>query len=131
MRTLEERIEIAATAKAKYHCNCCQAVLRAYEDLLDVDPETLQIMGSGFGAGMGCMEGTCGALVGAGMSAGIIKNGSGTPRYTSRVLAGFKEKCGSTICKELKGIETGEVLCACPDCIKNAVISLSETLELE
>jgi hypothetical protein len=28
---------------------------------------------------------------------------------------------GAVICKELKGIETGKVLCACEDCVKNAV----------
>ena len=41
------------------------------------------------------------------------------------VLEDFKKKSGALICRDLKGIDTGKVLCACPDCVKHAV----ETLE--
>ena len=33
----------------------------------------------------------------------------------------FKEKNGSYLCRELKGVETGKVLCSCPQCIMDAV----------
>lgn len=108
-------------------CNCCQAVLMAYSDILDTDKETLMNLGSGFGLGIGCMEGTCGALCGAVAAAGLLKNDN--PRMTSKqILTNFKEKCGGTICKDLKGIETGKMLCSCDDCVRNAVIALAEVL---
>lgn len=108
-------------------CNCCQAVLMAYSDILDTNKEILMNLGSGFGLGMGCMEGTCGALCGAVAAAGLIKNDN--PRMTSKqILTNFKEKCGGTICKDLKGIESGEMLCSCDDCVRNAVIALAEVL---
>ena len=51
----------------------------------------------------------------------------------NRLLANihFAEKCGATICKDLKGIETGRVLCSCPECVRNAVLTLGEVLKLE
>ena len=111
-------------------CNCCQAVLMAYSDILDTNKEVLMNLGSGFGLVMGCMEGTCGALCGAVAAAGLLKNDN--PRMTSKqILANFKEKCGGTICKDLKGIETGKMLCSCDDCVKNAAIVLSDVLNLE
>ena len=48
-----------------------------------------------------------------------------------QLAAGFQEKCGATICKDLKGIETGRVLCSCPECVRNAVLTLGEVLKLE
>lgn len=33
----------------------------------------------------------------------------------------FREKNGSTVCKELKGIESGKVLRSCPGCIEDMV----------
>ena len=77
---------------------------------------------------MGCMEATCGALVGAGIIAGLRTNGSGTMRASKQILAKFKEKSGATICKDLKGVGTGRVLCECDDCVRNAVYALEEVL---
>lgn len=77
---------------------------------------------------MGCMESTCGALIGAVMVAGILTDGKGTPRISKELVQNFERKCGATICKDLKGIETGKVLCSCPECVRNAVLSLGEVL---
>ena len=108
-----------------------QAVLKAFEDKLPVDTDTLMQLGAGYAAGMGCMESTCGALIGAVMAAGILTDGKGTPAVSRQLVAGFQEKCGATICKDLKGIETGRVLCSCPECVRNAVLTLGEVLKLE
>ena len=35
---------------------------------------------------------------------------------------------GSCICRELKGVETGKVLCSCPQCITDAVALTEEYL---
>ena len=92
---------------------------------------TLKKLGAGYAAGMGCMESTCGALIGAVMAAGILTDGKGTPAVSRQLVAGFQEKCGATICKDLKGIETGRVLCSCSECVRNAVLTLGEVLKLE
>ena len=46
-------------------CNCCQAVLCAFAEESGLSELQLRQIGAGFGAGMGCMEATCGALIGA------------------------------------------------------------------
>ncbi|MBE5921127.1 MAG: C_GCAxxG_C_C family protein [Pseudobutyrivibrio ruminis] len=74
------------------------------------------------------MESTCGALIGSVIVAGALTDGKGTPRYSKELVAKFKEKCGATICKDLKGISTGQVLCECPECVINAVLAIGECL---
>ena len=119
--------------------NCCQAVACAFAEEVGVDEQVLFKAGEGFGLGMGCMDGTCGALSGAIMLAGF-KNSDGnidnpgtkasTYQISKQLLSAFQEKCGSTICRELKGVETGKVLCTCPDCICNGVEVVQEVLGL-
>ena len=113
--TIEERAARAVELKAS--CNCAQAVVLSYAD-----------KAAGYGGGMGCMEGTCGALVGAVMVAGMLTDGQGTGRYAREILLGFRERCGATICKDLKGIETGKVLCPCTECVRNAVLAAGAAL---
>lgn len=109
--------EIAVQLKHR-GCNCCQAVLCAFADECGLPEEQLRQLGAGFGAGMGCMEATCGALVGAQMLLGLKKY-SGKPVMTDakRLYQAFEEKCGASICKDLKGKDTGIVLCECDDCV--------------
>ncbi|MBR1535479.1 MAG: C_GCAxxG_C_C family protein [Treponema sp.] len=126
--TIQERAETAANLKATGACNCCQAVTKVFSDTVDVSEEDLKNLSSLFMAGMGCMEATCGALIGANIIAGLQAKGKGSPKIARELLSKFKEKCGATICKELKGSETGKVLCECPDCVRNAVLSLGEVL---
>lgn len=64
------------------------------------------------------------------MVAGSLTDGMGTPRYSREIMSKFNDKCGATICKELKGIETGRVLCECPNCVRNAALALGETLDV-
>ena len=52
-------------------CNCAQAVLCAFAAETGLSEDLLKRMGAGFGAGMGCMEATCGALVGAEILLGL------------------------------------------------------------
>ncbi len=117
---LDERMEYAA--RRKKEMNCCQAVLVAFADNLGKGEDDLLRLGSGFGSGMATMEGTCGALVGAIMVSSLL-SAEGEARNNSRaIMTRFKELCGgATICRDLKGIETGKVLCSCEDCVRNAV----------
>ncbi|MEF2950521.1 MAG: C-GCAxxG-C-C family protein [Oscillospiraceae bacterium] len=124
--TIEERAARAVELKAG--CNCAQAVVLSYADKLPLEEETLKKLAAGYGGGMGCMEGTCGALVGAVMAAGMLTDGQGTGRYAREILLGFRERCGATICKDLKGVETGKVLCPCTECVRNAVLAAGAAL---
>ena len=107
--TIEERAELAVETFAAGKGNCTQSVLCAWEDKIPVDHDTLMKLGAGYGAGMGCMQATCGALIGAVMAAGSVTDGKGTPRTARSILTSFQEKSGATICKDLKGVETGKV----------------------
>ena len=126
--TLDERMGYAAQRKKEM--NCCQAVLVAFADKLGKSEDDLLRLGSGFGSGMATMEGTCGALVGAIMVSSLLSP-DGEARNNSRaIMSLFKELCGgATICRDLKGIEMGKMLCSCEDCVRNAVLSAGEALK--
>lgn len=106
--------------------NCCQAVVKALADMTEMDEDTLNVIASGFAVGMGCMEATCGALVGATMIAGLLKEGKGSVGTAREILNKFEEYSGATICKDLKGKETGVVICECDDCVRNAIRAFDE-----
>lgn len=127
--TIEERAERAAELKASGRLNCAQAVLAAFGNELPLDDATLMTLGSGYAAGMGCMESTCGALIGAVMVAGLLSSGRGTPRLSRQMLQDFNHSCGATICRDLKGVDTGAVLCPCPECCRNAVLALGRVMD--
>ena len=107
--------------------NCCQSVLKVFEDRLDLSDEQLRALGSGFGAGMGCMKSTCGALIGANMVLGMTNTtGMPTVPMSRKLLTEFEAKSGASVCSDLKGVTTGQVLCECDDCIRHAVELLEE-----
>ena len=72
---MESRVEKTIELHNKGY-NCAQSVACAYCDLVGVDEVTMFKMTEGLGLGMGGMEGTCGALTGACVLAGM-KNSSG------------------------------------------------------
>lgn len=118
-------------------CNCAQAVLLAFADKLDVDQELLHKISEGFGAGMGTTHGTCGALSGAVMLAGLVNSDGDTDRPGTKgstygldrqLYLSFTDKTGGSICRDLKGIDTGKMLCSCPDCIRAGVAAAEEVL---
>ena len=110
--------------------NCCQAVLAAFKDETNLDEEALMKIGAAFGVGMGCMEATCGALCGAQMLLGLLKY-SGKPilRDAREVLVKFNETSGATKCSDLKGIQTGKVLCSCDDCVAHAAQIIEDMIQ--
>ena len=119
--------------------NCAQAVICAFSEELGVSEEILFKAAEGFGLGMGCMNGTCGAVSGAVMAAGFKnstanfdgpKSKMDTYQLSKQILTAFEAKNGSTTCKELKGIDTGTVLRSCPGCIEDAVDLVTEVLGL-
>lgn len=78
---------------------------------------------------MGNMEGTCGALVGAGIILGLIKKDHAiSAREMRQIMTKFQQRNGATQCKLLKGIDSGKVLRECPDCVADAAEFLEEAL---
>ena len=104
-------------------CNCCQAVVGA----LTEDPLLLQAA-SGFGGGMGNTQGLCGALIGAVMTAGAKTEGQCKGRCSRMIWDKFRESSGAVICRDLKGLDTGTVLCSCDDCVRNGVKTCLEVM---
>ncbi len=132
---MQERVE-KALEKHKKGYNCCQAVACAYSDVFGLDEETMFKISEGFGAGMGGMQGMCGAISGAVILAGL-KNSVGTQNTKTKVdtykiskelVEKFKDKNTSIICKELKGIGTNKVLRSCDGCIEDAVNLVDEII---
>ena len=108
--------------------NCAQAVLCAFQDDLGFDEETLKKLGAAYCVGMGSMEGTCGALIAAEMILGLKKfKGRAVIREAKDLLGEFKKEAGAITCRDLKGLDTGKVLCPCDECVRIAT-SLAEKL---
>lgn len=82
-----------------------------------------------YGTGMGNMEGTCGAIVGAGMIIGLATRERNLSRARMKeLMTKFQERNGAIQCRKLKGIDTGKVLRDCPDCVADASEFLEEIL---
>ena len=125
---MESRVEKTIELHNKGY-NCAQSVACAYCDLVGVDEEAMFKLTEGLGLGMGGMEGTCGAVTGACILAGM-KNSTAnldapnskvnTYKLSREILEAFKVNNGSVICKDLKGVQTGKPLRSCPGCITDA-----------
>ena len=133
---MESRIE-QCTLRHRSGYNCAQAVACTYADLVGVDEDVLFRATEGLGLGMGSMQGTCGALSGACVLAGMKNSGGDltnpvtkgqTYQLSRELVRRFQEKAGATICKDLKGVETGQVLRPCPLCITDAAELVEEVL---
>ena len=136
---MESRISDCAALHEKGY-NCAQAIACAYADLVGADKQTLFAATEGLGLGMGGMEGTCGALNGACVICGLAKSGAdldnpttkgATYKVSRELVSRFNEACGATRCRDLKGVDTGEVLCSCPKCIENAARILEEVVFID
>ena len=129
MSEKQERAVKLKQGTGEAHYNCCQAVACVFAEEVGLDEQTLRKLGAGFGLGMGCMEATCGALCGAEMILGMKKfQGKPIRQDAMNLYEKFVEKCGASICKEIKGVETGKILCSCDDCVSNAVGILEEEI---
>lgn len=133
---METRVQLAG-AKPKQGYNCAQAVACTYCDLVGLDEKTMFRLAEGFGSGMGCTNGTCGAISAACALAGL-KNSTAnleapdsklsTYALSGAMMNAFEEKIGSSVCREIKGLDTGKPLCSCLDCILDAARIAEEVL---
>lgn len=90
--------------------NCAQSVLKAFSEDLNLNESQALNMASGFGAGMGRLQETCGAVTGAFMVIGLYNSlafqlNESRNDITSKMIqefeTRFKTKHGTTACKEL------------------------------
>ncbi len=123
---METRKHLAAERKKT--CNCAQAVIATYADMVGITEQQAMNLGNAFGSGMGNMEGTCGAITGAAIIVGLATGDKLRSRKVmTKIMNQFQERNGATQCKLLKGVGTGRVLRSCEDCVADA----SELLENE
>ena len=117
--------------------NCSQSVACAFCDKTDMSEQDLFRIMEAFGLGGGDMQGTCGAVAGAAALVGLVTSTGNldTPdskqksyQLMKQLSAAFREKNGSTICKDLKGVETGKVLRSCGGCIEDATALVCQLL---
>lgn len=125
--------DVLKAAAADFHgrgFNCAQAVVCALAPALGMDERSAFTLAEGFGAGMGGMTETCGAISGAIMAMGHVEStGFDAPTSKGRtyklsreLCARFEEKNGSTVCRTLKGAGTDAgPLRSCAGCIEDAV----------
>ena len=125
---METRIEQVVERHKKGY-SCSQAVGCSYCDLVGMDEETMFKVTEGFGIGMGNFSGTCGALTAVATLAGLLNSNGDLEARNSKaatfklvrgIMEEFKQMNGSVICHELKGMETGQMLRSCRDCVIDA-----------
>lgn len=117
--------------------NCSQSVACAFCDKLEMDEKTMFKVMEAFGLGGGDTYGTCGAVAGAaaviGMMNSTAKLDAPDSKQSSYKMAKdlnekFRAMNQSTICREIKGIETGKVLRSCDGCIEDAAKLVCELI---
>lgn len=103
--------------------NCCQAVVGAFADVMDIEFSTAMKIASSFGGGMGRLREVCGAVSGMFLVVGYLK-GYDDPkdvqskaehyRLIQKLAQKFREENSSIICRELLG-ENGKDVSPVPD----------------
>ncbi|MBN2426288.1 MAG: C_GCAxxG_C_C family protein [Calditrichaceae bacterium] len=90
--------------------NCSQSVFVTFADELSIDKEIAFKIASGFGAGMGREQETCGAVSGAVMVLGLMntvpgrtlnENKEASYAAVSRFISTFKKQFGSILCRDI------------------------------
>lgn len=138
MHTLDrEALADRALELHSMNYNCAQAVACTLAPFVEADEDQLFRAAEGFGAGMGGLTETCGAISGAAMVLGMA-NSSGmddptskqrTYRAMRKLVTEFRTQNGSTLCPDLKGIVTKQPLRSCNDCILDAIALAADALE--
>lgn len=93
--------------------NCSQSVLSVFAPDLGMDGKTAWAVASGFGAGMGCLQKTCGAVTGGIMVLGarfftpddIAAGKMLVYSKVRRLIDRIEEKYGSVECRPLLGAD--------------------------
>lgn len=90
--------------------NCCQAVVLAFKDRLNISEEDAKRLAIGFGGGLARLRLTCGAVSGMAIVIGAVNAEKGKGEVYALIRKAceeFKAETGSLICGELL---SGEIL---------------------
>jgi len=129
--------------------NCAQSVLTSFGSLFDLKPETTLKIACGFGAGMGRLQETCGAVTGAfmviGLKYGKVKEEDDEAKEKTYELikefsSQFKKIHGSLKCKDIiecdintpegnQFYEKNNLHQKCTSCIEDSVLILNNILK--
>ena len=122
--------------------NCAQVVLGSFSERLGLDKEKAEALAAPFGGGRHRGE-TCGCVNAATMVLGL-KYGEDKALLAEKVAAfdeAFKDKHGSTQCKEIlgydfskpgeleKAFESGAIAENCPKCVADSIAILKDMLD--
>lgn len=98
-QSLEEKQSLAMERLAAGK-NCGQLVLLAYQEELNLPEELLLSLSAGLIEGLGTLEGTCGALIGANLVLAMKNKGNPMVQVeAAHLFQDFVERCGASICK--------------------------------
>ena len=130
--------------------NCAQSVFAAFAETTNLDPHLATKIAAPFGAGIGRMGNTCGAVSGALMAIGLYFGNDDAQDKDAKEKAyllartfyeRFTQKNQTTLCRELIGYdvsqpeelaqarEAGVFSTRCPALVESAVNILMELLE--
>lgn len=125
--------------------NCAQSILYVFASEIRIDPAIAIKIATPFGGGMGKTGSTCGAVSGAlmviGLRYGTDQIGekeakAKTYRVAEEFIKRFKNKNGTTMCKDLIGIDPGSrginvikiIKSRCPKFVRDAVEIVEEII---
>lgn len=107
-------LQTKAIEKFRSGLNCAQSVLTVFSDTYNVDMNTALMISCGFGAGMGRLQETCGAVTGAYMAMGLhvcnkVTDNKERKEKTYMMIRdfdkSFKNIHGTTHCSDLLKID--------------------------
>lgn len=110
---IEERVT-RAVGYFKSGYNCAQAVVMAYDDIMDLSVEALAKIAAPFGGGMGRMREVCGTVSGMTFIAGAILPAINPQNLEERkanyalvqhFAQCFRQENGDIVCRRLLGLE--------------------------
>lgn len=110
---VEERVA-RATALFKEGYNCAQAVVMAFDDVMEMSPEMLAKITAPYGGGMGRMREVCGTVSGMTFLAGAIAPAVNPQNLSERqanyalvqqFADSFRKENGDIICRKLLGLD--------------------------
>lgn len=115
--------------------NCAQCVACTLAPFVGADEDLIFRATEALGGGMGGLTETCGAISGGEVIIGLAcSNGSENPTskqdtyvWAGKLVERFRERVGSTICKEIKDVEGDAPLRGCDLCVLD---SLNMTIDL-
>lgn len=132
--------------------NCAQSVCLAFEDIINIDKNTLSSLSAPFGGGMGRLREVCGAVSGMFIILGLISNFSDPKDSEAKkslyekvqtLAKKFEEENGSIICRDLLGLSVKKESPVpekrteeyykkrpCAEMVKNAVSILEKELKI-